>query len=144
MNTKPAKNILAGWLQFTQWHYSVSSLLEQALSDKHGLSLKEFYMLYFLYEAPERKLRLQELESMVGLSQSAMSRLVSRFEARACGAMQRHHCDADRRGVYTCLTDAGREKVEQALDTVLHVLGTEWTANDMARLARLMPPGQVE
>ncbi|KAI7248604.1 hypothetical protein KC345_g11841 [Hortaea werneckii] len=68
---------------------NVAAALEAKLMEKYELSLKEFYVLLFLSGAPEKKLKLQQLESMVGLSQSAVSRLVSRFEAKGCGALER-------------------------------------------------------
>lgn len=114
--------LVAGWLALTHMQANTAGKLEQALQEKHKMSLKEFYMLLFLSEAPGKKLRLQQLESMVGLSQSAMSRLVSRFEAKGCGALQRHICEADRRSVYTSLTPLGQEKVDRAYGTFQTVL----------------------
>jgi DNA-binding MarR family transcriptional regulator len=95
----------------------ISNELESNLQQKHQLSLNEFYVLLFLSEAPQKKLKLQQLQSMVGLSQSAMSRLVSRFEARDCGALRRHICVDDRRAIYTSLTPEGEEKLNQAIIT---------------------------
>jgi DNA-binding MarR family transcriptional regulator len=54
---------------------------------------------------------------MVGLSQSAISRLVGRLEANSCGVLQRHICEGDRRGIYTSITTIGEEKLEKALVT---------------------------
>lgn len=89
----------------------VAAVLEARLTENYELSLKEFYVLLFLSEAPEQKLKLQQLESMVGLSQSAVSRLVSRFEAKGCGALERKSCEADRRSIYTSLTTSGKTKL---------------------------------
>ncbi|AIQ11038.1 MarR family transcriptional regulator [Paenibacillus durus] len=113
---------MAGWLALTHIQSNTAGKLEQALQERHRMSLKEFYLLLFLSEAPGKKLRLQQLESMVGLSQSAMSRLVSRFEAKGCGALKRHICEEDRRSVYTSLTSIGQEKVDRAYTTVQSVL----------------------
>ncbi|MNN67487.1 hypothetical protein D3C81_1831240 [compost metagenome] len=59
---------------------------------------------------------------MVGLSQSAISRLVGRMEAKNCGALQRHICEDDRRGIYTCITELGEQKLQRALVTFNEVL----------------------
>ncbi|WP_223067955.1 MarR family winged helix-turn-helix transcriptional regulator [Paenibacillus caui] len=115
-------NLLTSWLSLNQIQMTIANELESVLQEKHQLSLKEFYLLLFLFEAPEQKLRLQQLESMVGLSQSAMSRLVSRFEAKGCGALKREICEADRRAVYTALTEIGEAKLEKALVSVRMVL----------------------
>lgn len=104
-------DLITNWLTLTHIQMNVANELEVNLQAKHGLSLKEFYLLLFLSEAPEKKLKLQKLESMVGLSQSAVSRLVSRFEAKGCGALERKACDSDRRSIYTSLTQIGENKL---------------------------------
>lgn len=110
-------DLITNWLRLTHIQMSVTNELEANLQAKHSLSLKEFYLLLFLSEAPEKKLKLQKLEAMVGLSQSAVSRLVSRFEAKGCGALERKACDADRRSIYTSLTSIGEDKLTRALAT---------------------------
>ncbi|RAL24158.1 MarR family winged helix-turn-helix transcriptional regulator [Thermoflavimicrobium daqui] len=111
------KNPIKSWLTLTHFHTIITNELEATLQREHQLTLKEFYVLLFLSEAPLKKLKLQQLQNMVGLSQSAMSRLVSRFEAKGCGALQRTICEDDRRNIYTSLTQIGEEKVEKALIT---------------------------
>lgn len=59
---------------------------------------------------------------MVGLSQSAISRLVVRLEAKSCGVLQRQICEDDRRGIYTRLTTLGEEKLQISLNTVHEIL----------------------
>lgn len=98
MSTNHKQDLITSWLSLTQTQAMITNELEQTLQQQHDLSLNEFYVLLFLFEAPEKKLRLQQLQAMVGLSQSAISRLVSRFEAKGCGAMQRAICENDRRG----------------------------------------------
>lgn len=122
MSADHTHNLITNWLSLTQIQAMITNELEQALQQKHDLSLNEFYVLLFLSEAPGQQLRLQQLQTMVGLSQSAMSRLVSRFEAKGCGAMQRAICENDRRGIYTSLTSIGEEKLQRAKSTVQEVL----------------------
>ncbi len=117
---------------------NVANTLETNLQEKHQLSLKEFYLLLFLYEAPDMKLKLQQLESMVGLSQSAVSRLVSRFEAKGCGALKRHACDDDRRSIYTSLTQIGQDKLNVAKVTVNEILSEALPVKDLEQLLRQM------
>lgn len=112
----------------------VAAVLEARLTENYELSLKEFYVLLFLSEAPEQKLKLQQLESMVGLSQSAVSRLVSRFEAKGCGALERKSCEADRRSIYTSLTAIGQDKVDRAKQTVNEVLQEAFPVADTQEL----------
>lgn len=110
------------WLEINNFHLRVESTLEKSLQMNHNLSLKEFYVLYFLSQEPEQKLKLQDLEGKVGLSQSAVSRLVSKFEAKGCGALERNVCEQDRRSVYTSLTKTGASKLKAAAATVEQVL----------------------
>ncbi|MEK5478575.1 MarR family transcriptional regulator [Paenibacillus sp. FSL R5-0407] len=125
MGKEPMNSLLGNWLSLTQMQMGITSKLEAALQEKHQLPLNEFYLLLFLSEAPEKKLKLQQLEDMVGLSQSAVSRLVSRFEAKGCGALQRTICEEDRRAVYTSITPIGEAKLEKALPTFQAVLTEE-------------------
>ncbi|MDT3428237.1 DNA-binding MarR family transcriptional regulator [Paenibacillus forsythiae] len=134
MEFAESNGLIAGWLALTHIQSNTAGRLEQALQERHRMSLKEFYLLLFLSEAPGKKLRLQQLESMVGLSQSAMSRLVSRFEAKGCGALKRHICEEDRRSVYTSLTPIGQEKVDRAYATVQSVLLDALPARELESL----------
>ncbi|QDP39523.1 MarR family winged helix-turn-helix transcriptional regulator [Radiobacillus deserti] len=108
---------IAGWLSLTDIYITVSNQLEIVLQERHDLTLKEFYVLLFLSETPEKKLKLQDLQKRIGLSQSALSRLVARFEAKGCGALQREICQDDRRNLYTSITEIGEEKLNKAFDT---------------------------
>ncbi len=124
---EPMNSLMTNWLSLTQMQMGITDKLEAALQEKHQLPLNEFYLLLFLSEAPEKKLKLQQLEDMVGLSQSAVSRLVSRFEAKGCGALQRTICEEDRRAVYTSITSIGEAKLEKALPTFQAVLAEEFS-----------------
>lgn len=127
-------DLITNWLTLTHIQMNVTNELEANLQAKHGLSLKEFYVLLFLSEAPEKKLKLQSLEAMVGLSQSAVSRLVSRFEAKGCGALERKACEADRRSIYTSLTTIGEEKLIRAQETFKETLIKAFPEKDVEKL----------
>jgi DNA-binding MarR family transcriptional regulator len=113
-------DLVAAWRDLAGRHATVSDDLEHALQARHGLSLSEFEVLERLAESPERRRRIQELADEVRISQSALSRLVSRLgdEGLAC----RDACADDRRGIYACLTAAGLERVEAARPTQAEVL----------------------
>ncbi|KAB2492797.1 MarR family winged helix-turn-helix transcriptional regulator [Priestia endophytica] len=115
-------DLLDNWLSIINVQTNIANTLERALEEKYSLSLKEFYVLYFLSQTDDKQLRLQQLQEMVGLSQSAISRLVGRMEANSCGALERHLCEDDRRGIYTRLTPLGEEKLNKALATFEEIL----------------------
>ncbi|MFJ7508936.1 MarR family winged helix-turn-helix transcriptional regulator [Peribacillus simplex] len=116
MNNKQ-EELIKSWLSFTQFHDTVSKELEHFLQQKYKLALKAFYVLLFLAETPEKQLPLQELQNMIGLSQSAMSRLAVRMESKSCGVIRRHGYGDDRRGVYTTMTKKGEQFFEEVLES---------------------------
>ena len=101
-------------------HARVSEALERALQDRHGLSLSEFEVLQRLAEAAEGHRRMQDLADEIHLSQSALSRLVGRLED--AGLATRAICEHDRRGIWACITDAGRAAQKRAAPTHREVL----------------------
>ncbi len=94
--------------------------MEHALQREHRLSLSEYEVLRRLAESPEGHRRIQELAEEIHLSQSALSRLVQRLEDD--GYVCRNVCDHDRRGVFACVTDAGRKAQSEAHPTQVSVL----------------------
>ncbi|ASA23685.1 MarR family winged helix-turn-helix transcriptional regulator [Paenibacillus donghaensis] len=125
------KDLLDIWLSLSQIYSNVTDKLEQALLQEYDLSLKEFYVLNFISKSEDKELRLQQLQERVGLSQSATSRLVVRMEAKDCGALERHICEDDRRGIYTRITELGENKYQRALQTFNQVLESELQKEDL-------------
>lgn len=119
------------WLAVSCIQASVNDKLEQALIKHFDISLKEFYVLKFVFSSPCQELRLQQLQELVGLSQSATSRLVDRMTAPGIGALERHTCPNDRRGIYTRITEAGEQRYQQALAMVNQVLNEELLRDDV-------------
>lgn len=118
-------DLLDIWLSLSCIYYNIADKIGIALQQQHDLSLKEFYVLGFIAKSEDKKLRLQQLQELVGLSQSATSRLVVRMEAKDCGALERHICEDDRRGIYTRITEVGENKYQRALQTFNEALQLE-------------------
>lgn len=113
-------DLLDVWRDLAGRHAFVSEALERELQARHGLSLSQFEVLQRLAEAPGHERRIQELADEVHISQSALSRLVSRLEAE--GLTCRKACAVDRRGIFACLTPAGESRVAAARPTQADVL----------------------
>ncbi|HWE83212.1 MAG TPA: MarR family transcriptional regulator [Gaiellaceae bacterium] len=113
-------DLVESWRELSAAHAAVFDTLERELSKRHGLTVSEFEVLQRLAESPESNARMQDLADAVHLSQSALSRLVGRLEAD--GYVSRALCELDRRGIYACITNAGRDLVEQAEPTQAEVL----------------------
>ncbi|WP_420540235.1 MarR family winged helix-turn-helix transcriptional regulator [Paenibacillus polymyxa] len=133
MHNNNTIELLNIWLSLTKLQSNINDELEHALQENYSLSLNEFLVLYFLSQTEEKKLRLQHLQEMVGLSQSALSRLVVRMEAKSCGALQRHICEDDRRGIYTSMTDFGEKKFDRALETFNQILESALSKDELKK-----------
>ncbi len=112
--------LLDRWNELEAEHARVREALEHRLQREHRLSLTEYEVLRRLAESPEGHRRIQELAEEIHLSQSALSRLVQRLEDD--GFVCRNVCDHDRRGVFACVTDAGRKAQAEAHLTHVSVL----------------------
>lgn len=70
------------------------------------LRSREYDVLFTLSRAPEQRLRLNELNEQVFLSQPSLSRMVERLERR--GLVSREPAPDDARGLVVALTEEGR------------------------------------
>lgn len=118
------------WLKLIQSVANIEADLAKVLQAVHGLGLSEYRALQILAHSPDSELRMQELASHLRLNQSSVSRMVERLERG--GFTIRDLCPDDKRGVYTVLTEQGRERVEsakadyeEALDAALKTHGCE-------------------
>jgi DNA-binding MarR family transcriptional regulator len=93
-------------------HARAHGALERALRE-YDLGVSEFEVLERLAAAGDgEQRRVQELADAVHLSQSALSRVVARLEQD--GLARRGMCHEDRRGIYVCITGAGRARYAAA------------------------------
>jgi len=101
---------LEKWFDFNRRQKEIESLLEETVANQseQRLTLKEFYLLYYLDLAQEKSLRQIDLPDKLHLSPSAVSRMVARLEEKNCGLLSRRCCDQDRRASFICLTDEGQ------------------------------------
>lgn len=113
-------DLLVAWRDLAGRHAALREDLERDLQRRHGISLSEFEVLQRLAEDPAGHRRIQELADEVHISQSALSRLVSRLND--VGLTSRKTCEYDGRGVYACISEEGRRKVEEARPTQDEVL----------------------
>jgi DNA-binding MarR family transcriptional regulator len=108
------------WHELLDRYARSVSALERALEHEHGLGVSEYEVLERLASSERLDLRMQELAEAVHLSQSALSRVVGRLESE--DLVVRKMCAQDRRGIYACLTDVGRTRLEAARPTHRAVL----------------------
>lgn len=112
---------LDAWRAFLGAHARLVRRLDDELRAEHDLSLPEYEALLHLAEAPDRRLRMSRLASLVLLSKSGVTRLIDRLEAD--GAVERLQCAHDARGAEAVLTDDGLGRLRRASAT--HLRGIE-------------------
>lgn len=110
------------WLQDARRIKETAEALELRLQQTVKLTLNEYYVLYFLSQSEQKKMRLNVLQESVGLSQSAMSRMIVRMEDKTVGVIERRHCPLDKRGIYIGLTVQGETILAEAQRVVEAVL----------------------
>ena len=96
---------LATWRSFLNAHAHVTRRIGRDLAEAGLPDLGWYDLLWTLYRAPERRLRVNELAREVVLSPTAMSRFVDRAEK--AGVVRREADPADRRALQVALTDEG-------------------------------------
>jgi DNA-binding MarR family transcriptional regulator len=133
-NNHDALNV---WLSLSESYSKIHDKLEQALEEEFDLSIKEFNALYYIYNAEDKELKLQQVQEMIGLSQSATSRLVVRMEAENCGALERLVCEDDKRAIYTRITKRGENKFCKALTMVNEILQEELQHGELTKVQYL-------
>ena len=79
--------------------------------EQHGLPLTWFDIMSRIRQAPERRLRMRQLEDASVFTRSGMTRLVDRVEA--AGYVRRERSPEDRRGVFVAITPAGSDKIDE-------------------------------
>lgn len=124
MKTAPQttdESVVQEWRDLMDRHARATCALERALETEHELGVSEYEVLERLASAGKDENRMQELADSVHLSQSALSRVVSRLESG--GLVTRSICSNDRRGIYACITPDGRARYEAARPTHRRVLG---------------------
>ncbi|WP_276754121.1 MarR family transcriptional regulator [Limosilactobacillus ingluviei] len=87
---------LTDWLKLQSLTQQIDQELTAALQTLvDQISLNEFYVLHFLEQAEGQPLRVNDLSAKLGLSQSATSRMLTRFE-RTYEVIERQPNSVDR------------------------------------------------
>jgi DNA-binding MarR family transcriptional regulator len=96
---------LSTWRAFLNAHAVVMSRIEEDLRRRELPPLAWYDVLWPLYRAPERRLRMNELAEQVVLSRTGLVRLVDRIER--AGLLAREPVPEDGRGSYAAITKEG-------------------------------------
>ena len=96
---------LGAWRAFLTAYGRVTRRINRDLAEAGLPDLGWYDVLWALYEAPDRRLRMRELADRVVISRTGLVRLVDRIET--AGLVRREPVPGDRRGAYVAITDDG-------------------------------------
>jgi DNA-binding MarR family transcriptional regulator len=111
---------MRAWRGLLRAHACLAKRLDAELDQVHRLPMSSYEVLHHLEEASGGRMRMCDLAERAQLSRSGLTRLVDRLEREEL--LTRCSCEHDARGSYACLTDAGRERLEEARVTHLAVI----------------------
>ncbi|MER6949749.1 MarR family transcriptional regulator [Nonomuraea sp. NPDC000554] len=115
---------LTVWRMLQRAQVRITRHLEAELLVAHDLPLASYDVLMQLAEAPERRLRMNDLAGRVLLSRSGLTRLIDRLQRD--GLVAREACASDARGLFAVLTDAGADRLAEATPTYLHGIRSQF------------------
>ncbi|HEY7836053.1 MAG TPA: MarR family transcriptional regulator [Solirubrobacteraceae bacterium] len=106
---------LRAWRGLLRAHSCLAKRLDAELERAHSMPMTSYEVLHHLEEANRGRMRMCDLAEQAQLSRSGLTRLVDRLERD--GLLERCSCSHDARGAYACLTEIGRERLQEARAT---------------------------
>jgi DNA-binding MarR family transcriptional regulator len=103
---------LDAWRSYLQSHAAILRELDAQLIAEHGLTTRDYEVLLYVAQEPDRRLAMSALASRTMLTRSGITRLVDGLVANRL--IERVACSEDARVSYAELTDAGYEKLRKA------------------------------
>ena len=100
------------WRGLQLMQLQLTAALSRELSERTGLSYRDYLVLAVLSERPEGRMRAFELGRELGWEKSRLSHHISRMADRRL--VERQKCTSDRRGAFVAVTPAGRKAIEEA------------------------------
>src|SRR5205823_5116323 len=110
---------LDAWRSYLQSHAAILRELDAQLVAEHEMTTRDYEVLLYLAQAPDRRLPMSVLASSTMLTRSGITRLVDGLVD--AGWIERVACPSDARVSYARLTDVGYRKLRAAGCT--HVAG---------------------
>jgi DNA-binding MarR family transcriptional regulator len=131
---------LEAWRSYLQSHATIVRLLDAELISEHGITTRDYEVLLYLAQTPDRKLPMSALAESTMLTRSGITRLVDGLVAG--GFIERVSCPNDARVSYARLTDDGFAKLRDAgcthVGSIRRLFLEHFDADETGQLARLL------
>jgi DNA-binding MarR family transcriptional regulator len=131
---------LEAWRSYLQSHATILRLLDAELVSEHAITTRDYEVLLYLAQAPDRKLPMSALAESTMLTRSGITRLVDGLVAG--GFIERTGCPSDARVSYAQLTDLGLEKLRSAgrthVGSIRRLFLEHFSADETGQLASLL------
>jgi len=129
-------NALEAWRSYLQSHATIDA----ELVSEHGITTRDYEVLLYLAQAPDRQLPMSALAESTMLTRSGITRLVDGLVSG--GFIERAACPNDARVSYAQLTDEGFAKLRNAgcthVRSIRRLFLEHFDAEETARLASLL------
>ncbi|MBU5272509.1 MarR family winged helix-turn-helix transcriptional regulator [Staphylococcus caprae] len=117
------QNGIDEWIEVTEYFRYIEDMIERNFKQNYGISLREFYVLYELYKAKDKKYKINDLIKEVKLSQSAMSRLIDRLRSPKKAFICKDMSKEDQRATYIYLTEKGNNIIQALMSDYRKLIG---------------------
>jgi DNA-binding MarR family transcriptional regulator len=131
---------LAAWRSYLQSHASIVRVLDAELVADHGITSRDYEVLLYLAQEPDRRLAMSALAERTMLTRSGITRLVDGLVKT--GLIERVGCPSDARISYAQLTEGGYEKLRDAgcshVRSIQHLFLEHFSPEEVDQLAELL------
>jgi DNA-binding MarR family transcriptional regulator len=131
---------LEAWVRLLRGHATAVRAANAQLVADYGLTINDYEALLHLSRAENRSLRRVDLAGQLLLTASGVTRLLDGLER--AGYVEKGTCASDARVTYAVLTEAGRQKLEEAslghVAAVRKLFEERYTGEELATLAELL------
>jgi DNA-binding MarR family transcriptional regulator len=131
---------LEAWRSFLQSHATILRGLDAELVADHGMTARDYEVLLYLAQAPDRRLPMSAIAESTMLTRSGITRLVDGLVQG--GLIERVACASDARVSYARLTDEGYEKLRDAgashIASIHRLFLEHFTVEETEQLAALL------
>jgi DNA-binding MarR family transcriptional regulator len=139
---------LTAFVRLLRGHAATTRALSAQLQAEFGLTINDYEALLRLARADDGRMRRIDLANELVLTASGVTRLLDGLERE--GYVKKASCATDARVTYAVLTDAGRERFEEAsrahVAAIERLFGQRFDDEELETLARLLGrlPGSAE